>query len=67
MDRRVGQYRLHLGYRQTEIGGDVDLIDTGFPILNDVIRGHASTFQHGAAMLHVAFYFDEGAIGPIHK
>ena len=62
MDRRVGQNRLHLGDRQPEIGGDVEFIDTCFPILNDVIRRHASAFQHGAAMLHVGLYFDEGTI-----
>jgi hypothetical protein len=33
--------------RQPEIGRDVGFIGTGFPILNDVIGGHASALQHG--------------------
>jgi hypothetical protein len=58
---RVGQNRPHLRDRQPEIGRDVRFIDTGFPILNDVIGGHTGTFQHGAATLHAGLHFDEGA------
>jgi hypothetical protein len=46
---------------------DVGFIDAGFPILNDVIGGHAGTLQHGAAALHAKPYFDEGAIRPLHN
>ena len=62
MVRRVGQNRLHLRDRQPEIGRDVGFIDTGFPILNDVIGGHASALQHGATSLYPGLHFDEGAI-----
>ena len=62
MVRRVGQNRLHLHDRQSEIGRDVRFVDAGFPILYDVIGGHTGTLQHGATTLHAGLHFDEGAI-----
>ena len=52
MGRRVRENRLHLFDRQPKIRRDVRFIDAGFPVLDDVIRRHASTLQHGATALH---------------
>ena len=44
-----------------EIGRDVRLINTSFPILNDVIDGHTSALQHGATTLYVGLHFNKRA------
>ena len=67
MVRRPGENRLNLRDWQPEISRDVGFIDTGFPILNDVIDGHTCAFQHGTTALHTRLYFYKRAIRPIHR
>ena len=63
---RVGQNCLYLRDRQTEISRDIGLVQTSFPILDDVIGGHTSTLQHGTAMLYIGLNFNQRAGRPIH-
>lgn len=67
MVRRVREHGLHLLNRQPEISRDFRFINARFPVLNYVIGRHASAPQHGAAALYAGFYFNEGAICPVHK
>src|SRR3954452_13240717 len=66
MGRGVGENRLDLLDRESEVGGDLRLIHTGFPVLHDVIDRHPRTFQNGTPALHIGLTFYQRALGPIH-
>jgi hypothetical protein len=66
MLRSVRQNRFYLRDWQTKVGRDLGFVNSGLPILNNVVDGHTRAFQHGPATLDGGLYFDEGAIGPIH-
>lgn len=66
MSRRVREDRFDLFEGYTEIRSDLGFIETGFPILDNVIDGHAHAFQHWAPTLHARLHFNERAIRPVH-
>lgn len=66
MSRSVGEDRLYLIDGQSEILGYVGFVDTGFPVLNDVVSRHTRAPQYGPTVLYAGLYFDERAFGPIH-